>query len=270
METHISTKSLFVCRKVVNGSKCADSGNEEYLALDDNKYVSDLLAEFKAAKDPSKGEISHCKLISNNRLFRESDEAVADPMFVQLSYVQLQHDYMLGNYPVGRDDAAQISALQILVEIGSIEHLGSLNSFHFLKGFRLDKLLLHVQREIGSLILFPAISVRPTVENKVLYLVDVRDVADALLLVYEEPNASGRHICAPHLVKMQDLVDMLKNLYPHHKYPEILTEEEEEEEEDCEMHSVKLNNLGWKCRTLQETLIDTIEYHRAAGLLDRV
>ncbi|RZR87683.1 hypothetical protein BHM03_00015128 [Ensete ventricosum] len=148
-----------------------------------------------------------------------------------------------GNYPVGRDDAAQISALQILVEIGSIEHLGS--------------------------------CVRPTVENKVLYLVDVRDVADALLLVYEEPNASGRHICAPHLVKMQDLVDMLKNLYPHHKYPEILlnaslTEEEEEEEEDCEMHSVKLNNLGWKCRTLQETLIDTIEYHRAAGLLDRV
>ncbi|KAJ8512708.1 hypothetical protein OPV22_003142 [Ensete ventricosum] len=112
--------------------------------------------------------------------------------------------------------------------------------------------------------------VRPTVENKVLYLVDIRDVADALLLVYEEPNASGRHICAPHLVKMQDLVDMLKNLYPHHKYPEILTEEEEEEEEDCEMHSVKLNNLGWKCRTLQETLIDTIEYHRAAGLLDRV
>ncbi|KAJ8512707.1 hypothetical protein OPV22_003141 [Ensete ventricosum] len=120
-----SSFSLFVCRKVVNGSKCADSGNEEYLALDDNKYVSDLLTEFKAAKDRSKGEISHCKLIFKKRLFRESDEAVADPLFVQLSYVQLQHDYMLGNYPVGRDDAAQLSALQILVEVGSIEHLES-------------------------------------------------------------------------------------------------------------------------------------------------
>lgn len=62
---------------------------EEYLALDDNKYVGDLLADFKAAKDRSKGEVLHCKLVFKKRLFRESDEAVADPMFVQLSYVQV-------------------------------------------------------------------------------------------------------------------------------------------------------------------------------------
>lgn len=35
---------------------------------------------------------------------------------------QLQHDYILGNYPVGRDDAAQLTALQILVEIGFIDN----------------------------------------------------------------------------------------------------------------------------------------------------
>lgn len=34
--------------------------------------------------------------------------------------LQLQHDYILGNYPVGRDDAAQLSALQILAKIGSV------------------------------------------------------------------------------------------------------------------------------------------------------
>ncbi|CAB4318403.1 unnamed protein product [Prunus armeniaca] len=113
-----SSFSLFECRKVVTGSKSPDPGNEEYIGLDDNKYIGDLLAEFKAAKDRSKGEILHCKLTFKKKLFRESDEAVADPMFVQLSYVQLQHDYMLGNYPVGRDDAAQLSALQILVDIG--------------------------------------------------------------------------------------------------------------------------------------------------------
>lgn len=115
-----SSFSLFECRKVVSGSKSPDHGNEEYIGLDDNKYIGDLLAEFKAAKDRSKGEILHCKLIFKKRLFRESDDAVADPMFVQLSYVQLQHDYTLGNYPVGRDDAAQLSALQILVEIGFV------------------------------------------------------------------------------------------------------------------------------------------------------
>lgn len=115
-----SSFSLFECRKVVTGSKSPDSGNEEYIGLDDNKYVGDLLAEFKAAKERSKGEILQCKLIFKKKLFRESDEAIADPMFVQLSYVQLQHDYILGNYPVGRDDAAQLSALQILVEIGFV------------------------------------------------------------------------------------------------------------------------------------------------------
>jgi len=34
--------------------------------------------------------------------------------------LQLQHDYILGNYPIGRDDAAQLSALQILAEIGFV------------------------------------------------------------------------------------------------------------------------------------------------------
>ncbi|OMO83366.1 hypothetical protein COLO4_22572 [Corchorus olitorius] len=109
-----SSFSLYECRKVVTGSKSHDPAN------DDNKYIGDLLADFKAAKDRSKGEILHCKLIFKKKLFRESDEAVTDPMFVQLSYFQLQHDYILGNYPVGRDDAAQLSALQILVEIGYV------------------------------------------------------------------------------------------------------------------------------------------------------
>ncbi|CAN6229960.1 unnamed protein product [Urochloa humidicola] len=117
-----SSFSLFECRKVVNGSKSSEVGNEEYIGLDDNKYIGDLLSEFKSAKDRNKGEILHCKLVFKKRLFRESDEAVTDPMFVQLSYVQLQHDYILGNYPVGRDDAAQLSALQILVEIGFVDN----------------------------------------------------------------------------------------------------------------------------------------------------
>ncbi|KAG6385832.1 hypothetical protein SASPL_154713 [Salvia splendens] len=114
-----SSFSLFECRKAVV-SKSPDPGNEEYIGLDDNNYIGDLLADFKASKDRSKGEILQCKLILKKKLFRESDEAITDPMFVQLSYVQLQHDYALGNYPVGRDDAAQLSALQILVEIGYV------------------------------------------------------------------------------------------------------------------------------------------------------
>ncbi|KAL2531193.1 Kinesin-like calmodulin-binding protein [Abeliophyllum distichum] len=115
-----SSFSLFECRKAVTGSRSPEPGNEEHIGLDDNRYIGDLLADFKSSKDRSKGEILHCKLTFKKKLFRESDEAVTDPMFMQLSYVQLQHDYVQGNYPVGRDDAAQLSALQILVEIGYI------------------------------------------------------------------------------------------------------------------------------------------------------
>jgi len=51
------------------------------------------------------------------------------------------------------------------------------------------------------------------------HYVDVRDVADALLLVYEKPEASGRYICAPHPISIRDLVDMLKGIYPNYRYP---------------------------------------------------
>lgn len=60
---------------------------------------------------------------------------------------------------------------------------------------------------------------RESIENKVKHFVDVRDVADALFLVYEKPEASGRYICAPHPMKVCDLMDMLKNMYPSFKYP---------------------------------------------------
>lgn len=62
---------------------------EEYIGLDDHKYIGDILSDFKAVKDRSKGEILLCKLVFKKRLFRESDENIAEPMFVQLSYVQV-------------------------------------------------------------------------------------------------------------------------------------------------------------------------------------
>ncbi|CAM6015279.1 unnamed protein product [Sphagnum balticum] len=112
--------SLFECRKAVTGSKAIDTVMEDYTGLDDNKYIGDIVAEFKNTREKNKGELLQCKLLFKKRLFRESDEAITEPMFIQLSYVQSQHDYMLGNYPVGRDDAMQLAALQILAEIGSV------------------------------------------------------------------------------------------------------------------------------------------------------
>lgn len=49
---------------------------------------------------------------------RETDETIHEPQFLNLSYVQAQHDFLLGNYPVVREDASQMCALQILAEYG--------------------------------------------------------------------------------------------------------------------------------------------------------
>ena len=50
--------------------------------------------------------------------------------------------------------------------------------------------------------------------NKLWHIVDARDLAEALLLVYELPGASGRHICAPHVISFRELLDLLKSNYP--------------------------------------------------------
>lgn len=58
-----------------------------------------------------------------------------------------------------------------------------------------------------------------SLENKLRMIVDVRDVAEALLLAYEKAEAEGRYICTAHMIRARDLVDKLKSLYPNYNYP---------------------------------------------------
>jgi nucleoside-diphosphate-sugar epimerase len=50
------------------------------------------------------------------------------------------------------------------------------------------------------------------------HIVDVRDVADALLLVYEKAESSGRYLCAPDRVSTKDLLNILKMTHPDYNY----------------------------------------------------
>ena len=80
-----------------------------------HRYVADVLADFRTLKGQGTKEAVQSKLLFKKRMFRETDESITEPMFINLSYVQAQHDYLQGNYPVGRDDAAQLAALQMQV-----------------------------------------------------------------------------------------------------------------------------------------------------------
>ncbi|KAH9688902.1 Epimerase domain-containing protein [Citrus sinensis] len=103
-----------------------------------------------------------------------------------------------------------------------------------------------------------------SLENRLRMIVDVRDVAEALLLAYEKAEAEGRYICTAHLIRERDLFDKLKSLYPNYNYPKNFTEGRE----DVTMSSEKLQRLGWSFRPLEETLIDSIESYKKAGILD--
>lgn len=55
--------------------------------------------------------------------------------------------------------------------------------------------------------------------NNLWKIVDARDVAAALKLAYELPEAEGRYICMSHMIKVQDLAEILKGIYPNYNYP---------------------------------------------------
>jgi len=60
---------------------------------------------------------------------------------------------------------------------------------------------------------------RDTVDDKIKNVVDVRDVAEALVRVYETAEASGRYICRSYPISMTEILDIIKSFYPSLSYP---------------------------------------------------
>ncbi|PQQ10589.1 cinnamoyl-CoA reductase 1 [Prunus yedoensis var. nudiflora] len=97
-------------------------------------------------------------------------------------------------------------------------------------------------------------------------LVDVRDLAEAQLLAYNKSEAGERYLCTSHAIGAEEVVEKyLRPAYPNYSYPKILTHTEEEKEY---LSSEKLQRLGWTFRPVEETLIDSIESYRKAGIVD--
>ncbi|KAI7747864.1 hypothetical protein M8C21_027436 [Ambrosia artemisiifolia] len=101
-------------------------------------------------------------------------------------------------------------------------------------------------------------------ENRLRMIVDVRDLAEALILVYEKPEANGRYICTTHLIRSKEIVDILKKHYPDYKYPKKFTESKD----NSSLTSKKLQELGWSYRPIEETLVDSVENYAQNGILE--
>ncbi|KAL6873472.1 hypothetical protein ACP4OV_013554 [Aristida adscensionis] len=101
-------------------------------------------------------------------------------------------------------------------------------------------------------------------KEKMLNMVDVRDVVNALIVAWRTTGASKRYICSAHIMKVSEMVGIVRSLYPNLKlnYPNEFVEDERV------ASSKKLQMLGWSFRTVKETLKDTIESYKATGILD--
>jgi hypothetical protein len=110
-----TTFTLFAAQRARAPSEPGLPAGDEHLLLEDNRYMADIQADARAAK--AKDGLAS-KLLFKKRMFRETDETITEPRFVSLSYIQAQHDYLQGQYPVIREDAAQMCALQMQSEHG--------------------------------------------------------------------------------------------------------------------------------------------------------
>ena len=79
---------------------------DEHALVDDNRYVADVLADFRVGR--AGREYAASKLLFKKRMFRETDESILEPVFISLSYVQAQYDYL----------QARIYTLRLFKQIG--------------------------------------------------------------------------------------------------------------------------------------------------------
>ncbi|CAN6194267.1 unnamed protein product [Urochloa humidicola] len=103
-------------------------------------------------------------------------------------------------------------------------------------------------------------------DDKTRSVVDVRDVAAALVLALETEASGRRFICSAHTVKVSETVALVHSLHPDLKldYP---TRKFVQVKDEKEVSSKRLQALGWTVRSAEETLSDTIDSYKAAGIL---
>ena len=77
---------MVCCLQPLSGkTELGQPTSDEHILLDDNKYIADVLYDFRNGKQR---DYQQSKLLFKKRMFRETDETITEPQFVNLSYVQ--------------------------------------------------------------------------------------------------------------------------------------------------------------------------------------
>ncbi|KAG0479876.1 hypothetical protein HPP92_010734 [Vanilla planifolia] len=106
-----------------------------------------------------------------------------------------------------------------------------------------------------------------TYANAVQAYVDVRDVAEAHIRVYESPSASGRYLCAESVLHREDVVRILAKLFPQYPIPLKCSDEINPRKKPYKFSNKKLKDLGIEFIPVKQSLYDTIKNLQQKGHL---
>ncbi|GLU21980.1 hypothetical protein SLE2022_380830 [Rubroshorea leprosula] len=106
-----------------------------------------------------------------------------------------------------------------------------------------------------------------TYANSVQVYVDVRDVALAHILVYENPSASGRYLCAESALHRGELVEILVKFFPEFPIPTKCSDEKNPRAKPYKFSNQKLKDLGLEFTPVKQCLYDTVKSLQEKGHL---
>ncbi|XP_068642028.1 cinnamoyl-CoA reductase 1-like [Aristolochia californica] len=106
-----------------------------------------------------------------------------------------------------------------------------------------------------------------TYVNAVQGYMDVRDVAKAHLLVYENPSAPGGYLCAESVLHRGELVEKLAKMFPQYSVPTRCSDEVNSMKKPYKFSNKKLRDLGLQFTPLEESLRETVKSLQERGHL---
>ncbi|KAG6413270.1 hypothetical protein SASPL_125978 [Salvia splendens] len=104
-----------------------------------------------------------------------------------------------------------------------------------------------------------------TYANSIQAYVDVKDVALANILLYENPAASGRYLCAESVLHRGEVVEILAKFFPEYPIPTKCSDEKNPRKKPYMFSNQKLKDLGLEFTPVKQTLYDTVKSLQEKG-----
>lgn len=100
--------------------------------------------------------------------------------------------------------------------------------------------------------------------------VDVKDVAEAHILAYEVPTASGRYICVERKVPYAEMMEILQKLCPNYPIPKESGNEAAQQQGiayEVIVSTRKLQTLGLACKPIEHAVKECVDWLIERNLL---